>query len=129
MDSLSIKVEMSLEEAKVAVSRALADKGFGILTEIDVAATLKAKIGVERSPLVVLGACNARLANEALNAEPNFALILPCNVVFEGQGDFTHVSIADPRSLIEGVALQDLAKEAAELLDSALQEVAKAVVV
>lgn len=120
---LTIEVNKSIEDAKSAVVAALAARGFGILTEIDVAGTLKTKIGVERAPLLVLGACNPKMANEALNAEPGFALVLPCNVVLEDTGSSTKISIADPRTLIDSPQLEKLASEAAELLTEALESI------
>ena len=66
---------------------ALADHGFGVLTEIDVAAVLQAKIGVDRPPLKILGACNPQLAHQALQADPDTSLVLPCNVVLEPAPD------------------------------------------
>ena len=71
----------SVEAAESAITSALMDKGFGILTRIDVAATLKKKIDVDRAPYVILGACNPKLANQALNLEVELGLMLPCNVI------------------------------------------------
>ena len=97
----------------------MASQGFGILTEIDVAATFKAKLGVERPPLKILGACNPQFAHRALELDPSVALMLPCNVVLAGDGGRTHVSIADPRALMRGDALALLADEAAGQLSIA----------
>jgi uncharacterized protein (DUF302 family) len=101
MDAIETVVDRPLAETENAVREALSEEGFGILTEIDVAATLRAKLGVERPPLKILGACNPALAHRALGIEPALALLLPCNVVLEAAGGGrTRVAIADPRALL-----------------------------
>ena len=87
MDGIEITVELPIERAEVVVREALASQGFGILTEIDVAATFKAKLGVERPPLKILGACNPHFAYRALELDPSVALMLPCNVMLVGDGE------------------------------------------
>jgi uncharacterized protein (DUF302 family) len=126
MDGIEITVELPIERAEVVVREALASQGFGILTEIDVAATFKAKLGVERTPLKILGACNPHFAYRALELDPSVALMLPCNVVLEGDGERTHVSIADPRTLMPGDALASLADEAAGRLSEAAGMIGRA---
>lgn len=111
---------LPVPDADVAVREALAEQGFGILTEIDVAATLKAKLGVERPPLRILGACNPALANAALEVDPSVSLVLPCNVVLEAVPAGTRVAIADPRTLFADAGLEDVASEAAARLEAAL---------
>ena len=126
MDGIEITVELPIERAEVVVREALASQGFGILTEIDVAATFKAKLGVERPPLKILGACNPNFAYRALELDPSVALMLPCNVVLAGDGERTHVSIADPRTLMPGDALALLADEAAGRLSEAAGVIGRA---
>ncbi len=126
MDGIEITVELPIERAEVVVREALASQGFGILTEIDVAATFKAKLGVERPPLKILGACNPHFAYRALELDPSVALMLPCNVVLAGDGECTHVSIADPRTLMPGAALALLAEEAAGRLSEAAGVIGRA---
>ncbi|HZM53439.1 MAG TPA: DUF302 domain-containing protein, partial [Acidimicrobiales bacterium] len=92
------------------------DQGFGVLTEIDVAATFKEKLEVDRAPLKILGACNPVFAHRALEIDPSVSLLLPCNVVLETVEAGTHVAIADPRELMSGEEFADLADEAARRL-------------
>ena len=113
-------VSLSMADAEQAIRAALADQGFGVLTEIDIAATLKAKIGVERAPLKILGACNPGFADQALRLEPSVALLLPCNVVLEAVDGGTKVSVADPRELMDDPSFADLADEAAAKLTAAV---------
>ena len=116
MKAIETTVSTALPETEAIVRSALAGQGFGVLTEMDVAATLKEKIGVDRSPLKILGACNPDFANRALTMDPTVSLLLPCNVVLETVAEGTHVAIADPRELMPGVELADLANEAARQL-------------
>lgn len=103
MDSLETTLDQPFADTEVAVRQALSEEGFGILTEIDVAATLQTKLGVQRPPLKILGACNPTLVHQALGIDPSLALLLPCNVVLEDAGDDrTRVAIVDPRALLAG---------------------------
>lgn len=87
-------------EAIERVTAALQEEGFGVLTKIDVTATLKNKLGVDMPPYVILGACNPSLAHQALSLEPHIGLLLPCNVVVQQTADGEVVaSIADPRAM------------------------------
>jgi len=119
--ALEVTVPLPMADVDRAVREALAAEGFGVLTEIDVAATLKAKIGVERPPLVILGACNPNFAHRALAIDESAALLLPCNVVLEPAGGGTRVRIVDPRSLLDDDRLTELAEEAAHRLTAALE--------
>ena len=113
----------TLAEARERITAALKEEGFGILTEIDVAATLKTKLDVDFRPYVILGACNPPLAHRALTEELGIGLLLPCNVcVWEEEGGSV-VSIAKPEAMFELVGradVQPMAEEAGRRLRSAL---------
>lgn len=89
--------------AVTRVTEALKAEGFGVLSEIDVSATLKKKIDVDFRPYVILGACNPTLAHKALQAEPQIGLLLPCNVVVQESDGASTVSIADPKAMFKMV--------------------------
>ena len=121
MKSLETTTDLQMPDAETAVRDALAAQGFGVLTEIDIAATLKTKIGVDRAPLKILGACNPAFAHAALELDPSTSLVLPCNVVLEpAPAGGTRVSVVDPRALMPGAEFADLANGAAEQLQAAL---------
>ncbi|MCX5420416.1 DUF302 domain-containing protein [Streptomyces sp. NBC_00078] len=110
-----------------AVREALAAQGFGVLTEIDVTATLKAKLGHDMEDYLILGACNPSLAHRAIEADRAIGLLLPCNVVVRREGDHTLVQALDPNTMVTltGLpALQPVAQEAAARLDAALASLA-----
>ena len=95
---------------------ALAAEGFGVLTTIDVAATLKKKLGKETRPYVILGACNPQFAHRALEAEPEIGTLLPCNVVVREQDDgATRVDIMDPSAVLQLAGRPDIAPIAREV--------------
>jgi uncharacterized protein (DUF302 family) len=124
MDALVTTIDRPIEDAEPLVRDALAAQGFGVLTEIDIAATLKAKLDVDRPPLKILGACNPGFAHRALQLDPTASLVLPCNVVLEPDGaGGTTVSVVDPRSLMPGDEFAELAGEAAGLLQAALDQI------
>lgn len=106
--------------AEERIRAALAEQGFGVLTEIDVAATLKAKIGVDRAPMKILGACNPVLANEVLGRDDSLSLMLPCNVVLDEVDGGVRVRAIDPIGVLPGDSLQDLADAAAAKLSAAV---------
>jgi uncharacterized protein (DUF302 family) len=121
MRSIETTVDLPMAEAEAAVRTSLADNGFGVLTEMDVAATLRAKLGVERPPLKILGACNPVIANQALELDPSVALLLPCNVVLEpAPGGGTRVRAVDPRELMSDPEFAEIAGDAAARLTAAL---------
>jgi uncharacterized protein (DUF302 family) len=123
MRAIETTTSLPMQEAEAAVRDALARQGFGVLTEIDVAATLRAKLGVERAPLKILGACNPTFAHRALELDESVSLLLPCNVVLTEIADGVKISAVDPRELMTGVAFQELANDAAERLTAALAAV------
>jgi len=115
MYGIHVTVDCGMEEAEQRTIAALKDEGFGVLTEIDVQATLKEKIDVDRKPYKILGACNPKLANEALQAEPDLGLLLPCNVVIREEDDgSTTVAIVDPAAMftvVDKPEMEALAKD------------------
>jgi uncharacterized protein (DUF302 family) len=126
MHAIETTVPLPLDQAEAAVRATLADNGFGVLTEIDVAATLQAKLGIDRPPLKILGACNPGFAHEALQLDPSAALVLPCNVVLEPAADgATRISAVDPRELMSDPAFAEIAEAAAAKLTAALDAVGR----
>jgi uncharacterized protein (DUF302 family) len=123
MQAIETTTDLPPDEAESAVRDALAAQGFGVLTEIDVAATFEAKLGVERPPLKILGACNPTLAHRALQIDPSASLVLPCNVVVEATPAGTRVAAVDPRQLMDDPRLDDLTDEAARRLRAAVTAV------
>ena len=105
---------VSLADAKERVTKALAAEGFGVLTEIDVKATLRKKLDVDFRPYVILGACNPHLAHRALQGDPQIGLLLPCNVVVQESAGGAIVSIASPRVMFSVVRRDDLEPIVAE---------------
>ncbi len=118
MYGFNISVSGSMDEVRSKVVDELAKEGFGVLTEIDVAATLKKKIDVDRKPYIILGACNPALANQAINADPDIGLLLPCNVVVreEEDGSIT-VGFMDPAAVLGLVDKEGVAELAGEVRD------------
>jgi uncharacterized protein (DUF302 family) len=104
-----------LDEVRTRVDSALKSEGFGVLTEIDVAATLKAKLGHDHAPYLILGACNPQLAERALEIDPSIGALLPCNVVLRQSDERgTIVEIVDPVVALGLVGALDLAPVAVE---------------
>ncbi|MCB0047229.1 MAG: DUF302 domain-containing protein [Caldilineaceae bacterium] len=118
-------LSMNYADAIPAVKAALKEEGFGVLTEIDVKATMKQKLNEEYRPYIILGACNPNLAHKGLQAEPELGLLLPCNVIVYDAGDDTSVvSIVDPMIMVgvaENSALQEMATEANARLTRVLE--------
>jgi len=121
---ITTTLDASVEEALEAVREALSAQGFGVLTQIDLAATLKAKLGVDIAPHVILGACNPPLALRALQVEESIGLLLPCNVVIRstdtGQ---TVIEALDPQVMVDVTGndrLRAVAEDAATRLRVAL---------
>lgn len=114
----SLTLELPFDKAMESVRSALADQGFGVLTEIDVKSTMKAKLDVEMDDYVILGACNPPLAYRALQAEPSIGILLPCNVVLRGAGPGqTLVEVVDPSTMVMLTGNDAIAPVAAEVSD------------
>ncbi len=117
-------VEGKFDEIIDRTKAALAQRGFGVLTEIDVAATLKKKIGAEIEPYVILGACNPTFAHQALQREPDLGLLLPCNVVVMQKEGKTYVKAIDAGAMLGVTGNRELVALAGEV-DSHLTETLK----
>jgi uncharacterized protein (DUF302 family) len=117
-------VDVSFDEAIDKVTAILQTEGFGVLSDIDVAAKLKEKLGAEMPPYRILGACNPPLAHQAVEAVPDIGLLLPCNVlVREDDAGTVHVSFMDPEavlSLVDDPRVVPLAKEVKTRLERVL---------
>jgi uncharacterized protein (DUF302 family) len=116
MYGFTVTVPGTLQQVEERVREELQKEGFGVLTEIDVAATLKKKLGVEHRPYRILGACNPVLANQAIQADPDIGLLLPCNVVVreEEDGSIT-VGFMDPAAVLKLVDRADIEVLAVEV--------------
>ncbi len=120
---MGVRLDRPFGETVERVRAALKEQGFGVLTEIDVQATLREKLGEEMEPYLILGACNPPLAHRALGVDRRIGLLLPCNVVVRADGDATVVEALEPRIMV-GVTgraeLDPVAQEAATRLEAAL---------
>jgi uncharacterized protein (DUF302 family) len=128
--TIKITTEKGYDETVALVRAELGEAGFGVLTEIDIKATLKTKLDVDVEPQVILGACRPQLAHAAMQADPSIAALLPCNVVVRAHGDETIVETLDPRVMTTmapgGAALQDVAEDARRRLTELLHLVGNA---
>ncbi|MDW4906728.1 DUF302 domain-containing protein [Streptomyces sp. ADMS] len=121
--SRTVHVTGDFQETVRAVREALAEQGFGILTEIDVQATLKEKLGHDMEDYLILGACNPPLAHQAIEADRSIGLLLPCNVVVRTDGERVAVQALDPATMVTLTgqdALKPVAEDATRRLDAAL---------
>ncbi len=117
---------VSFEEADRRTRESLSAKGFGVLTEIDVKATMKKKIDAEMDPYVILGACNPKMAWEAIGIEPRVGAMLPCNVILRKVGSGVEVSAVDPvasMSAIDNDDLHAVAGQVRDLLKDAIEAI------
>jgi len=129
MYSFSTNLIGDMSTIEQQVINALKEEGFGVLTEIDVQSTLNEKLGIVQRPYKILGACNPSLAHQALQAEPDIGLLLPCNVVVREEED-TSITVAfmDPEAVLTLVNRDDigqLAKEVKSRLERVKQELEK----
>lgn len=116
MYGFTVKVTSDFDTAVQRVTEELQKQGFGVLTEIDVKATLKKKLDIDKRPYKILGACNPVLANQALDAEPDIGLLLPCNVIVREDADGSVVvGFMDPASVLGLVQRPELEKLGAEV--------------
>ena len=121
--TISRTLAMPYDDVLAATREALSDEGFGILTEIDLAATMKAKLDVDLAPQVILGACRPALAHAAIQVDPSIAAVLPCNVVVRSlDATTTVVEAFDPDVMLgmAGAALESVAADAKQRLTAAL---------
>ena len=121
----SVTIDLPYEQAVPAVKQALQAQGFGVLTEIDVRATLKDKLGQDMEAYLILGACNPQLAHQALDLDRQIGLLLPCNVVVRATADgATLVQALDPQIMVtvptQGAELAPIAEQAGRRLQAAL---------
>ena len=127
---ISVNTILSYEEAREAIIAALKEQGFGVLTEIDVRATMKAKLGIDWRKYAILGACNPPLAHQALTNEIEIGLLLPCNVIiYEAEGGGSVVSAMNALAAMEftgNPALKPVAEEATARLKRALARLPQA---
>jgi uncharacterized protein (DUF302 family) len=121
--AITIRVPAPFADAVARVRDALKAQGFGVLTEIDVQATLRDKLGEDMEPYLILGACNPPLAHRALSADRRIGLLLPCNVVVRAEAGQTVIEALDPQAMVAvagKASLQPVADEAATRLRAAL---------
>ena len=124
-------IDMPFDEAVAATTDALGKHGFGVLTEIDVQATLKKKLGVDYRPYRILGACNPTMAYQALQAEDKIGTMLPCNVIVQQREDgAVEVSAVDPAASMQAIdnpRLADVAGQVRDMLRQVVDELGKRV--
>ena len=120
---MTVVVDAPFDEADRRTRAALADQGFGVLTEIDVRRTLRDKLGEDMEDYMILGACDPSLAHQALQQDRSIGVLLPCNVVVRTSGAQTLVQFVDPHSMIaltRSAELEPIAEEAARRLHAML---------
>ena len=115
---------VSFAEADARTRKALGESGFGVLTEIDVAATMKKKLDVEMTPYLILGACNPKMAYQAIGIEPRVGAMLPCNVILRAVDGGVEVSSIDPVASMQAIDNPDLHAVAGQVRDLLAKAVA-----
>ena len=126
--TLTTSTDLAFADAVDRVREELVAEGFGVLCEIDVQATLEAKLGVEREPYLILGACNPPLAHAALETEPELGVLLPCNVIVYQEDGHTRISAVDAERMLSIVGNDQLADTASEVrrrLSNVVERVAR----
>lgn len=113
----SVRIAGSFDEAVDRARQALAAEGFGIISEINIAQTLREKIGVEFRPYTILGACNPKLAHEALQIEDKVGTMLPCNVIVQEVADGVEIAAVDPVASMQAIANPRLLEKASAVAD------------
>ena len=122
--TLSATTPLPFADAVEKVRTELKTEGFGVLCEIDVQATLRGRLGVSGEPYLILGACNPPLAHQALQAEPDLGVLLPCNVVVYERGGETHISAIDPErmlSIVDNDKLRPMAADVKQRLSAVVE--------
>ncbi len=125
--TISRQTDLSFDEAVEKARISLQEAGYGILSEIDVKAKLEEKLGIDREPYLILGACNPPLANEGLNAEPELGALLPCNVIVYERDGRSHIAAVEPQAMLSVVGndeLDRIAGQVREDLTRVVEEVA-----
>lgn len=121
------ETQLSFDEATKKVIESLKEQGFGVLTEIDAKKVLKEKLGLERKPYKILGACNPHFAHKAIDMEPEIGTLLPCNVlVYEREDGRVVVTAMDPEAalkLVGNPSVEEIAKEVRKRIEGALEKV------
>ena len=124
------ELEMPFDKAVGAVTEALKTEGFGVLSDIDIQAAMKEKLGVDMPPYRILGACNPPLAHKALQAEPDIGLLLPCNVIVRQTGEArVSVGFVDPQTMVSltgSEKVREVADDAGERLRRVRERLASA---
>ena len=113
--TFGVTIQADFDDVVAQVTDQLGKEGFGVLSDIDVAATLKAKLDVDRSAYRILGACNPPYANQALQADPEIGALLPCNVIVRQDDDGVRVACMDPAAVLSLVDHPDVVELAAEV--------------
>ena|SRR5689334_5498590 len=124
--AFEVTTRLGFDDAIRRVTELLGGEGFGVLTEIDVQATLQKKLGIETRPYRILGACNPPFAHRALTAEPHVGVLLPCNVVVWDEGDHRVVAAMEPRlmaSIVDSDEVRRVGDEVSERLHRVLEQV------